>query len=50
MLDGRPRLLTGEATYYHNTAVSPNWTKKLERTAVIGDHIFYRKPARVARR
>ena len=49
MLDGRARTLTGRATHYHNTSVRPRWSRKLERTAKIGDHVFYRLPPRVAR-
>ena len=48
MLDGRPRVLTGKATHYHTTAVSPRWSKKLTKTALIGVHIFYRYPTKVS--
>lgn len=48
MLDGRPRVLTGKATHYHTTAVSPRWSKKLTKTALIGVHIFYRLPTKVS--
>ncbi|SET86684.1 cell wall hydrolase [Oceanicella actignis] len=50
MLDGRPRALTGRATHYHASSVSPRWASKLERTAVIGEHVFYREPDQVATR
>jgi len=50
MLDGRERMLTDGATHYHTTAVSPSWSKKLDKTALIGDHIFYRIPVRSASR
>ena len=50
MLDGRPRVLTGDAVYYHNISVRPKWTRKLEKTAEIGEHIFYRKPVRLTLR
>ncbi len=50
MMDGRPRVLTGDAVFYHNATVRPKWTRKLVRTAVIGDHIFYRKPVRLSSR
>ncbi len=46
MLDGAPRPLTKGATYYHATWVSPSWSREFERTAAIGVHYFYRKPAR----
>ncbi len=42
MLQGKPRTLTGNATHYHATWVSPRWARKLEPTARIGAHIFYR--------
>lgn len=50
MIDGRERELTLNATHYHNGDVSPRWARRLVRTARIGDHTFYRLPARVARR
>jgi spore germination cell wall hydrolase CwlJ-like protein len=43
MLDGQPRMLTGGALYFHTTAVRPAWTRRMDRTARIGDHIFYRR-------
>ena len=45
MLDGRPRMLTGGATHYHATWVSPPWARRLERTVWIDDHLFYRFPS-----
>ncbi len=42
MLDGAPRPLTGGATYYHASWVSPAWARRFERTAAIGVHYFYR--------
>ncbi|MEM7524635.1 MAG: cell wall hydrolase, partial [Pseudomonadota bacterium] len=48
MLEGRPRILTGKATHYHTTAVSPRWAKKFHKTTQIGVHIFYRTTAKVA--
>jgi len=44
MIEGRARVLTGGATFYHTNAVSPSWVSALVETAVIGDHIFYRYP------
>ncbi|WGW02269.1 cell wall hydrolase [Tropicibacter oceani] len=41
MLAGAPRNLTSGATFYHTTAVNPRWAKKFQRTAKIGDHLFY---------
>ena len=45
MLDGAPRPLTRGATYYHATWVSPDWSRRFERTAAIGVHYFYRPRA-----
>jgi hypothetical protein len=50
MLEGRPRMLTGNATHFHTRAVSPSWSRRLVRTAQIGAHIFYRYPTRTASR
>ncbi|MEM6488072.1 MAG: cell wall hydrolase [Pseudomonadota bacterium] len=50
MMQGRPRTLTGHATHYHATHVSPRWARKLTRTAQIGDHVFYRRGTQVTRR
>ena len=48
MLEGAPRALTGGATHYHTTAVSPRWAQKFPMTAKIGVHRFYRHPLQVA--
>ncbi len=48
MVDGRARVLTGGAVYYHSDAVNPRWAKKMQKTAIIGDHIFYREQMSVA--
>lgn len=32
---------TNGGTFYHTKAVSPSWAKKLTKTKVIGEHIFY---------
>jgi len=50
MMQGKPRLLTGKALYYHNTSVRPRWTRKLVRTTRIGSHIFYRPRVKLSRR
>lgn len=39
---GNLRDLSGQATHYHATYVSPKWAKSLTITATIGEHIFYR--------
>jgi spore germination cell wall hydrolase CwlJ-like protein len=37
---------TNEALYYHATYVKPRWSQKMELTARIDQHVFYRpKPA-----
>lgn len=47
-LEGAPRTLTNGATYFHTTAVRPNWSRRFERTTRIGSHIFYRSDRRLA--
>ena len=47
LLDGRPRMLVGNATHYHAKRVQPRWSRRLERVTVIGDHIFYRYPTQL---
>lgn len=42
MLDGAPRSLTLGATHFHTRAVKPSWSRKFERTAAIGAHLFYK--------
>ena len=36
---------TGDATHFHAASVSPDWAvdNGMERTAQIGNHIFYRQ-------
>lgn len=41
LLDGRARVLTNGATYYHTSAVNPKWSRSFTKTAQIGRHIFY---------
>lgn len=48
MLDGAPRQLTDGATFYHTSAVSPKWARKLARTATIGVHHFYRRGTQIS--
>lgn len=48
MLDGADRSLTGGATYFHTPAVRPGWSRRFEKTARIGQHLFYRAPVRTA--
>jgi spore germination cell wall hydrolase CwlJ-like protein len=49
MLEGAPRRLTGGATHYHTTAVSPSWARKFPMTAEIGVHRFYKQPLQLSR-
>lgn len=42
MADNTMRL-TDAATHYHADYVSPIWSQSLEKTVVIGRHIFYRR-------
>lgn len=44
MLKGAPRALTAGATYFHTSNVRPKWSRRFERTAAIGEHLFYRHP------
>lgn len=48
MLDGAARNRTGGATYFHSPAVRPSWSRRFERTARIGQLLFYRAPVRTA--
>lgn len=41
MLDGAPRNLTDGAMYFHTLGVKPSWSKRFEKTASIGAHLFY---------
>ncbi|MGB1234485.1 MAG: cell wall hydrolase [Planktomarina sp.] len=42
MLSGGARQLSGNATYYHTTAVRPRWGRVFRHTTTIGVHKFYR--------
>lgn len=41
LIDGRARVLTGGATYYHTAAVNPSWASSFTQTTQIGEHLFY---------
>jgi spore germination cell wall hydrolase CwlJ-like protein len=41
MLEGATHDVTKGATFYHTKAVNPSWSRKLKKTAVIGEHIFF---------
>lgn len=47
-LDRRVPDLTKGATHYHTTAVNPSWSRVYTKTALIGQHIFYRHTWRTA--
>lgn len=34
---------TGSADHYHHVQITPFWAKSLQKTALIGNHIFYRE-------
>jgi hypothetical protein len=36
----------GAATHYHATYVQPGWAERMDRIALVGDHIFYREEPR----
>ena len=44
MIEGRARVLTGGAVFYHTDALTPSWMDAMHQTTIIGDHIFYRYP------
>ena len=44
MLTAPPPALTNGALHFHAVNVSPSWSRQLQRTAVIGQHVFYRMP------
>lgn len=48
MMDGAPRSLTEGATYFHTRTVYPSWSRRFDKTASIGHHIFYANPLRTA--
>lgn len=50
MLQGKPRVLTDNATFYHATSVKPRWVSKLVKTTRIGAHVFYREPVQLSER
>ena len=44
------RKLTKGSTHYHSNYVNPKWSKKFERVAKYGRHIFYRQQMLVSQR
>ena len=41
LFDGKWEGIIPYSTHYHAKYVSPYWSKKMKKVAVIGDHIFY---------
>ena len=35
--------ITGGATHYHAKSIVPSWAASMQKTAVIGNHIFYKE-------
>jgi spore germination cell wall hydrolase CwlJ-like protein len=50
LLTTHDRKLTKGSTHYHSNYVKPKWSKKFERVAKYGRHIFYRQPLLVSQR
>ena len=48
MIDGRPRTVSGGATYFHVRGIRPSWSRQFSRTVTIGAHMFYRPATQVA--
>ena len=44
------RKLTRGSTHYHSNYVNPKWSKKFERVAKFGRHIFYKQPILLSQR
>ena len=42
--------LTRGSTHYHSNYVNPKWSKKFERVAKFGRHIFYKQPLLISQR
>ena len=50
LLTTHERDLTKGSTHYHSNYVNPKWSRKFERVAKYGRHIFYRQPRQVSLR
>ena len=46
MMKGERRDLSGNATHYHADYVDPYWASKLQKTATVGTHLFYKRQLR----
>ncbi|MEM6438911.1 MAG: cell wall hydrolase [Pseudomonadota bacterium] len=42
MIAAPRRPLTRGATHFHTRAINPGWARRLTRTAIYGEHVFYR--------
>lgn len=42
-VEGKTGGVSGGATYFHTTKLSPSWSRGFTRTKKIGNHIFYRE-------
>lgn len=45
VLTGQLKDPTKGSLFYHADYVDPRWSKKMNKSVVIGRHVFYRKPA-----
>lgn len=43
IMKGKYKDPTFNAMYFHTKQISPRWMNKVKRTAIIGNHIFYRR-------
>ena len=43
VINGQLPDITGGATHYHNKNIKPYWAASMEKTATIGNHIFYKE-------
>ena len=42
VIQGKYKDFTGNATYFHANSVKPSWTKKMNCTIKIGNHLYYK--------
>lgn len=42
VISGKRKDFTGNATYFHANSVKPSWTKKMNCTIKIGNHLYYK--------
>lgn len=46
VVEGQYRDVTGGATYFHTRSIRPYWSNKMNCTARIGNHVFYKPKGR----